>query len=662
MKNGISLILMVCLFAIIQQNGAARPGPLTDSDTLRIKAGSEILIYDSLHIFLSDTMIYFPDSIIRQNPQLKTYLFYQKIENEAKKSRFTKELYKLAFRGPEYLRSEDTVKIEKADAGYEPYNGKIIRNIYYKVLNVVGPTLQDTSAPVLPGVFEFINKIHPKTKNNVLRNNLLFKRNEELNPLELSNSERLLREMGAIKDAKIQVVPVPGQPDSVDVEVIVKDVFPIGARVKAPQVDEYDLRIWTVNFLGWGHRFDNTVTFRPGQQPLFRYSRMQYYIPNISGTFINGEALIERGDNYAMNRFSANRFYLPVQSSWGGLARFEEKKYKTGKPVYHAHTNQPDSLVRPMVKYRQKELAAGYSYRIKRFDLAVPDFFVASPAYFNRHYIDRPEIVNDTNFQYQHRTDLLGSISFIRNDYYKSRYINNFGISEDVPYGFNLTLTIGHELGELVDRTYMGTSLSAGKYFNKVGYFYVITEAGSFIRSNSFDQGLVRLGLSYFSKLITTRSNYRSRFSVSADYLAGLNRYPGERMYLIEDDVLKHIVSDSLFGNQQINFTASITTFTPWYFYGFRFAIEAFANMALIGSNKFSLFKNQLYTGVGLAVKIRNESLVFETIELKLTYFPVLPDGDTRRFDFQSRTRPVSVFPGFTAGYPEIIPYKYYYD
>ncbi|MFP4469076.1 MAG: hypothetical protein ACLFPE_00225 [Bacteroidales bacterium] len=572
-----------------------------------------------------------------------------------------KQVYKLTFNDGGYLQRDDTIQQEKSDERFEAYEGKVIRNIRYKVQDVVGPDVDDTSKVSLPGFYSWLNNLHPKTRNYVVKNNQLFKENEKLNPLELANSERLLRDLASIKDARIYVSQVENQPDSVDITIVVKDKFPIGARLDVPSSDHYNLSVYTVNFMGWGHLFDNTVSVLPGHAPLLRYSRMQYSLPNIAGTFIKGEGILQWEDDTWLKKFQAQKVYEPLKPSWGGLAKIEENRYNRVDVVIDPHDPDHDSLTELPITYNEKNLAVGYSFMFDKEDVLAPEFMVILPAYISRQYLERPHIAEDTNFQYQHRTNLLFSITFLRNDFYRSRYINNFGITEDVPYGMNITLTMGYELGELTDRSYGGASVSAGNYTGNLGYFYSKVEAGSFVRNRKFNQGLVNLEFSYFSKLFSTPGQYRSRLSFSTYYAIGFNRYGGERLYILDDYALKGLDTDFLYGNQRLNFIAKLTTFTPWYFYGFRFAVELFADLGFIGSNTESIFNNTLYSGLGIGFKIRNESLVFRTIELSLIWHPILPEGQGDRFHLGARSVPTSRFADFQATNPYIIPYKYYY-
>jgi hypothetical protein len=97
--------------------------------------------------------------------------------------------------------------------------------------------------------------------------------------------------------------------------------------------------------------------------------------------------------------------------------------------------------------------------------------------------------------------------------------------------------------------------------------------------------------------------------------------------------------------------------FTPWYAGGFRFAPFVFADFAYVGATQQWIFRNNLYTGFGLGLRLRNEHFVFKTFQLKLAYYPFMSNsasGDLFTLSQEWRFRPND----FTVRSPEILIYK----
>jgi len=44
------------------------------------------------------------------------------------------------------------------------------------------------------------------------------------------------------------------------------------------------------------------------------------------------------------------------------------------------------------------------------------------------------------------------------------------------------------------------------------------------------------------------------------------------------------------------------------------------------------ILSNNLYSGIGVGVRLRNERLVFNTFQIKLSYYPASPSGAKREY------------------------------
>ena len=113
---------------------------------------------------------------------------------------------------------------------------------------------------------------------------------------------------------------------------------------------------------------------------------------------------------------------------------------------------------------------------------------------------------------------------------------------------------------------------------------------------------------------------------------------------------------DSLVGLQRVTLSQETTVFTPWKFFGFRMAPIARVDLALIKRGT-GLFRTQnLFSGLSVGLRARNENLIFNTIEARLFYYPKTVEGKQRyRFNITTNFRiryptnlvnkPATVFP-----------------
>ena len=97
------------------------------------------------------------------------------------------------------------------------------------------------------------------TNERIIRKNLLFSAGDSLSPLTLSDNERILRELPFISDSRIIVVPV--SEEEVDILVLTKDVYSLGAQYDYGGLKRGTLSVFEKNILGTGHEFGIKIPF-----------------------------------------------------------------------------------------------------------------------------------------------------------------------------------------------------------------------------------------------------------------------------------------------------------------------------------------------------------------------------------------------------------------
>src|SRR5690606_38197302 len=113
----------------------------------------------------------------------------------------------------------------RSETSFQKYEGKIIRNISTRQLGFE-QEVTDTSKIIVFGT-RLMNRLHVDTKDWVVRDNLFIKEGEELSAFKLADNERYLRTLKFLQDARIIVKPVKGSDDSVDLEIVTRDLFTI---------------------------------------------------------------------------------------------------------------------------------------------------------------------------------------------------------------------------------------------------------------------------------------------------------------------------------------------------------------------------------------------------------------------------------------------------
>ena len=142
---------------------------------------------------------------------------------------------------------------------------------------------------------------------------------------------------------------------------------------------------------------------------------------------------------------------------------------------------------------------------------------------------------------------------------------------------------------------------------------------------------------------------------VKINYTIGSRRLPGERIS-IKNSIRG---SNDKFPLGVRRFVANFESvaFAPWDLYGFRFAFFSFADLGFI-TPEHNLFSPDHFYGVlGLGCRIRNESLVFKTIQFRIGYFLRAPDG-FNRWNYDISSKEVDIFKNIQISKPSVIGFE----
>ena len=188
--------------------------------------------------------------------------------------------------------TRDTTPVQKAnnlrrnDAPYKLFEGAVIRNIIIKDLPF-GIPITDTSKKVVTVFTKVANTVHHTTRKTVIRNNLFFRENELLVPYLMADNETYLRQLPYIQDAVIELEPAHDLSlDSVDVYVVVKDLFSLGGSISSLGLKNTDVAIKEDNITGSGNGIVIHGLYDISRRKNFG-GGIEYVLRNIGNSFIN---------------------------------------------------------------------------------------------------------------------------------------------------------------------------------------------------------------------------------------------------------------------------------------------------------------------------------------------------------------------------------------
>jgi len=649
----ISTIFIISILIVPQLGFTQINDSLPASDTIHIKNNHFLILKDTLVFFLKDTIISIPDSVnydIKSSQTIKSEIFYDSLRLKAYRNRILKELYHLTFR-PAKKTTVKKAKTSKSESEYREHKGKVIGSITLKQLDVFGPTIHDTLYFSDSWVEKSANRIHVNTRDKVIRNNLLIKKGDRVDPFLLSDNERILRKLSYIDDARIIVISDTLSSDTIDILVLTKDVWSLGVDMKVKDINSASVSMYERNLFGMGHDFNNKVSFNGDEFPSWGYNGY-YMISNIGRSFIDGRISYKNTFEQKIYGLNLSRgFVTPSIKYAGGLTVNQVKSMLNA-------SESDQQLKETALEYSYQDIWIGRSLSLfkKQNNNLGRSKVIVSARIIRKQYLNRPYTAIDSNISYHNSIIYLNSLAISSRKYYKSNLIYSFGRTEDIPYGFLFEFIYGMEQLEYYDRLYTGLKITNGNYFTNIGYYYIGLSLGSYLRDSDFEQGAIKVDINLFSRIFEIKS-FKFRHFFNVDYTNGINRTESERININKSNGLRDFESDLVRGTNKLVFTFESVCFTPVFFYGFKFAVFGFANVGTVGFDNSSIFGQNFYSGLGLGVRLRNENLIFKTIQIDFSFYPQIPpDHNVFKFNFGGES--VLRLSDFDSKAPSVINYQ----
>ena len=513
-----------------------------------------------------------------------------------------------------------------------PYEGKTIRSITTRQLGFE-MNIADTTNDFIYFGTKVLNKVHVKSKEYTIRRNLYVKEGMPMNAYLLADNERFLRTIGYIQDSRIIVNKRTSTEDSIDLVVITKDLFSVIPSVGGLSPLRQRLGLSDNNIMGTGQNASFAVLHDTRRTPSVGIQGTYGY-NNIMGSFINGNIGYSRiTKNIYDHREDEENYILsfdrPLVSQYkrmaGGFLVGAGRSLNIypnyyGGDYYRYQYGQIDGWIGYNIGARK--YLADRKMHIKKF-IAI--------RYFNTHFYETPSQVNETVFDQRFNSNqgVLVGLTLFRQFYYKTRYIYGFGVTEDVPTGFNVSFNAGWYKQLNLSRPYLG--VDAYRYFvtPKRGIGCLFLRTGAFMSSGEFQDVGLLMGASFYSRIIpVARAKMRQYFRFS--YGDILNRTALDPLRMNNALGLRSFNSDLASGDSRLAFRTESEFYLQQKFFGFKLGPFATGDLIYLSNNKSITDASGIFYGVGGGLRTRNENLAFGTIEWRCIVYPRKVTGDNR--------------------------------
>ncbi len=447
------------------------------------------------------------------------------------------------------------------------------------------------------------NTTHAVTREAVIRRDLLFEVGDTIDDQLIMRNKQLLRSRSYISDVDIRVVPVRGVPDAVEVVVATRDRWTITADAALASEGRTMVALYDANIGGTGTMLKLKTNF---DRRDFSYggNMVEYVMPNAFGTFFTG-------------RFEAGRdFYNSTLDI--GLSREFIKSTDFELGATYTSLKQKRYMIESdtsiLMKERNLDLWGGYS----RYHPAIAASIYATGHLNTRRYDFRPEVGRELNPALHKRDILLAGLGVYREKFLTANMICGFGQREYMAEGYRVEVVGGYSWGEFGNDIYLGMSYRQGA-FRDFGYLAGGFRAGSYIDevSGEWHHAVIDVNAGWFSNIIPIRRSHVRQF-LEFHYTQGLGRTKGsdESIGFIDNKGLD-VMDEHRIGTSRVVVNTETVLFTRFQPFGFRVALFGFADFGLLGYDTNPL-RNSFFTSFGVGARLRNERLIFSTIQVRL--------------------------------------------
>ncbi len=575
-----------------------------------------IFLFPFVFFLIADFASAQQDSVKKDSTQL-----YRNIESYSKRSKFNGFMYRLIFKPvtPDSKNKVVSRKVYKKliQKPYSTFEGKIIRNINVVTLDPFGYSTTDTAVRKQNFLYKAGNGMHIKTHGITIRNLLLIHRNQPFNSFLVKESERLIRNQKYVHEVSFSVVASGQKSDSVDIFIreldnwsIIPDGSISASRISAGLTDK--------NFLGTGHEFQNAFS-RSFTRGISSFNT-EYFVPNFRNSYISGKLHlgIDGYGNFSRG-FDVDRPFFSPLAKWAAGISFTSQTRKDSLQDINA-VYFPVSM-----KFRAQDYWAGKALQLFKGsteDVLVTNLILAA-RYLNIKYFEKPSEFLDPFHNYSNETFYLAAVGISTRRYVQDKYIFKYGVIEDVPVGSVYSLTAGYQAKNNSGRLYLGMRVYFGNY-NEWGYLSSNFEYGTFFRGSHSEQGVLTVGVNYFTGLFEI-GKWKFRQFVKPQMTIGINRFSSDSLTLNDKYGLDGFNSPALSGTNRFLFTLQTQSYAPWNIFGFRLGPYLTYSLGMLSDALTGFKKSKVYSQIGLGVLIKNENLVFNTFQISISFYPLIP-------------------------------------
>jgi len=507
------------------------------------------------------------------------------------------------------------------------YEGKRIRSIQIEQKHF-GASIINPANLKKDALTKFADKLHNKTNENIIRKNLFIHEQEILDPLVIAYNEKWLRDLPYIQDARILAALSKVDTNEVDIYIITKDIFPFGGSFNIRNADSYTSTFSTENANDGGnaftlsHNFDKKRSINAGWG-------FDYINRNLQGSFtditIGAKSFAPNEANGDLSESTVylrgNRPLLTPNSKWTWGFDWNNASNKNVFP-----NKWSDSLFNSYYNYDLKHFDAWLGYQLfsNRISLAANNVhYFVQVRFLENIFKQRPtDYLAQIDKNYQNIEASLASFTLFKQQIIRTQYLYGFGRNEDLPAGKSMVITSGNYRREQSSLPYLGIKLENYTLLANENYRHGTFSAGSSYADGQLQDIRFIASIEQINKLRYLESGYKYRSIINLSFTQTLKNKFNEALLISSSYGIPQLNKERIYGGTRISANWESVWYNSRSFFGFRTSPFAFGNITYLRTVGQPIKNGDIYSSIGSGMKVRNENLIFGTIELKAYYFP----------------------------------------
>jgi hypothetical protein len=532
------------------------------------------------------------------------------------------------FRGkPNPFIDSTFINLNKYVQQVAKYEGKRIRSIQIEQKHF-GTSLLNPVNTKKDALTKFADKLHNKTSENTIRKNLFIKEQELVDPLVIAYNEKWLRDLPYIQDARILAALSKVDTNEVDIYIITKDIFPIGGSFNIRNANSYTASLSTNNANDGGNAFTLNHNFDKNREINTGWG-FDYTIRNLKGSFTD---ITIGAKSFAPNEANGDLSESTVYIRGNRPLLTPNSKWTWGFDWNNANNENvftskwSDSLFNSTYNYDLKHFDAWLGYQLfsNRISLAANNVhYFVQVRFLENIFKQRPtDYLAQIDKNYQNIEASLASFTLFKQKIIRTQYLYGFGRNEDLPTGKSMVITSGNYRREQSSLPYLGIKLENYKLLANENYRHLTLSAGSSYADAQLQDVRFIASIEQINKLRYLESGYKYRSIINISFTQTLKNKFNEALLISSSYGIPQLNNERIYGGTRITANWESVWYNSKSFYGFRTSPFAFGNITYLRTVGQPIDKGDIYTSIGSGMRIRNENLIFGTIELRAFYFP----------------------------------------